>query len=236
MILCTGDLHGTNGFKRLKQLIDYDLTYEDYLIVVGDFGVIWHNVDPSDCSDKNQEGLKWLRENINCNILFIDGNHENFDRIEQYPIEEWNGGKVHRINDQVLHLGRGELFTIDGLSFFTLGGARSVDRGLRVAHKTWWEQEVPTQEELAYALDKFNNNKNRINYVLTHEAPFDVIPLMVTPVYQEPDYIFPQFLSCLYREIREFDNFKQWVFGHYHQDRSLDSRTRVIYNDIIELR
>lgn len=136
----------------------------------------------------------------------------------------------------MLHLRRGELFTIDGLNFFTLGGARSVDRGRRVAHKTWWKQEIPTQEELAYALDKFNNNKNRINYVLTHEAPFDVIPLMVAPVYQEPDYSFPQFLSCLYREIREFDNFKQWIFGHYHQDRGLDSRTRVIYNDIIELR
>ena len=74
MILCTGDLHGTNGFKRLKPLVNYDLTYEDYLIVVGDFGVIWHNMGQSHHPDKNQEGLKWLRENINCNILFIDGN------------------------------------------------------------------------------------------------------------------------------------------------------------------
>lgn len=30
--------------------------------------------------------------------------------LEEYPVEIWNGGKVHRINDSVIHLMRGQVF------------------------------------------------------------------------------------------------------------------------------
>lgn len=53
------------------------------------------------------------------------GNYENFDQLYNYPIEEWNGGKIHKINDSVFHLMRGQVFKIDGKSFFTFGGASS---------------------------------------------------------------------------------------------------------------
>ena len=42
-----------------------------------------------------------------------------------YPVEEWHGGKVHKIRDSVLHLMRGEIFDIDGKKFFAFGGAKS---------------------------------------------------------------------------------------------------------------
>lgn len=74
MILCTGDLHGTDGLRRLKKLKELKLTYDDFLIIAGDFGIIWHDLDKENYLDKNQEGLKWLLKNINCRILFIDGN------------------------------------------------------------------------------------------------------------------------------------------------------------------
>lgn len=74
--------------------------------------------------------------------LFIDGNHEYF-RTNDYhiqqkeykyctglmdlPVEEWHDGKVHKVSDSVIHLMRGQIFEINGLSFFTFGGARSHD-------------------------------------------------------------------------------------------------------------
>ena len=44
--------------------------------------------------------------------LYVDGNHENFDRLYGYPIENWQGGKVHKIRPSVLHLMRGQVFEI----------------------------------------------------------------------------------------------------------------------------
>ena len=49
------------------------------------------------------------------------GNHENFTRLYNYPIEEWHGGKVHKIRDSVLHLMRGEIFDIDNKKAFIFG-------------------------------------------------------------------------------------------------------------------
>ena len=37
-------------------------------------------------------------------IAFVDGTHENFDLLEQYPVQEWNGGTVHKLNENVYHL------------------------------------------------------------------------------------------------------------------------------------
>ena len=54
--------------------------------------------------------MKWLSEKP-WTTLFVDGNHENFDRLKNYPItEEW-GGKVQKIYDKVYHLMRGEIYT-----------------------------------------------------------------------------------------------------------------------------
>lgn len=59
--------------------------------------------------------------------MFVDGNHENFDKLYQYPEKDWHGGRVHEIRPNVLHLMRGHVFDIQGHSFFCMGGAMSHD-------------------------------------------------------------------------------------------------------------
>ena len=44
MIYLTGDLHGTNGIKRLKESTPH-LGPQDHLIVLGDFGCVWTDKD-----------------------------------------------------------------------------------------------------------------------------------------------------------------------------------------------
>lgn len=51
----------------------------------GDFGYIWSG------SAKENEELDILN-NYNCTILFIDGNHENFELLNKYLVKHWNGG------------------------------------------------------------------------------------------------------------------------------------------------
>ena len=93
--------------------------------------------------------------------------------IAEFPIEEWHGGKVrHIVRDKVILLERGQVFDINGKTFFTFWGASShdvqggilnrndcdfdyerrkaIDRGLpsRIVHESWWHQELPNEEEM----------------------------------------------------------------------------------------
>jgi len=238
MILNTGDLHGTDGLKRkFEKIKNLDLTYDDYIIVDGDFGIIWHDFDKVHYLDKNQEGLKWLLKNVKCRVLFIDGNHENFNRLNEYPISEWNGGKVHHINEQVIHLIRGQVFTIDGITIFTIGGARSTDKAYRTVNKSWWAAEEPTMEELEEYRLTFEANIDKIEYIISHETlamayPFvGVIEFMKKP----SEYFLPYWLDAIYTSIAGKEQFKKFIFGHMHEDKAIGSQIRAIYEDIIEL-
>ena len=120
-IYITGDLHGENNIHKItaKGLRDknLDLTEKDYLIICGDFGLVWHYPETKGYKT-DQYWLNWL---ANCpwTTLFIDGNHENFDLLETFPIEKWNGGNVqHIVRNKVIHLMRGQVFNIDGKSIF----------------------------------------------------------------------------------------------------------------------
>ena len=124
MIYITGDCHA--DFRRFDTDIfpeQNDMTKDDYVIICGDFGGIW---DKDKESSREKWWLDWL-EAKPYTTLFVDGNHENFDRLYEYPIEEWHGGKVHKIRESVIHLMRGQVFEIDGKKIFTFGGARSHD-------------------------------------------------------------------------------------------------------------
>ena len=85
-IFITGDTHG--DFTRFKKDIFYEraeLTKEDCVIITGDFGGIW------DGSANERYWLDWL-EKKPFTTLFVSGNHENYDLLAEYPVEEWCGG------------------------------------------------------------------------------------------------------------------------------------------------
>ena len=114
MIYITGDCH--QNFERFNASIfpeQKEMTKEDYDIICGDFGGVW-----SKDKESNEETM--LMDWLDCKsytTLFVDGNHENFDRLYQYPVEEWHGGKVHKIRPSVIHLMRGQIFDIEGKAF-----------------------------------------------------------------------------------------------------------------------
>ena len=83
-------------------------------------------------------------------IAFVDGNHENFDKLYEYPIVDFCGGKAHQVRKNIFHLIRGESFIIEGHSFFCFGGAYSRDKATRDPN-FWWPQELPNNEEYAHA-------------------------------------------------------------------------------------
>ena len=164
-IYITGDTHIPIDITKLNTHRWPDqklLTKKDYLIICGDFGLIWNwkktavsiPACPFDECWTGEEAYwyTWLN-NKPFTTLWVDGNHENYDRIKKYPVTEWHGGKVQKISDSIIHLMRGQIYTIDGKTFFTMGGAESHDRGIATGtekidtHKTWWKEERPYKKE-----------------------------------------------------------------------------------------
>ena len=111
-VYATGDTHG--NFLRFEEQYFPErkgMTRSDYVIICGDFGGIW-NGEPQDA-----ETLDHL-ETLPFTTLWVDGNHENFDEIYNYPVEMWHGGSIHRIRPHVIHLMRGQVFELEGYTFF----------------------------------------------------------------------------------------------------------------------
>lgn len=203
------DIHKINPDEFVEGL---NLKRDDYLIICGDFGCIW------DGASGDRFWLNWI-ETLPWTTLFIDGNHENFDVLYQYPVEEWHGGKVHRIRSNIYHLMRGEIYTLKNKTFFAFGGGYSHDRMLREEHKNWWKEEIPTQKECEHALQNLEAHQWKVDYVLSHDV-FTSHPL--SKKYESsfegygPDQAeLHQFLDQIEKKL----DYQVWFHGHYHTDQ-----------------
>ena len=96
------------------------MTKDDYVIICGDFGGVWNRFEEN---KYEKHWMDWLEKHP-FTTLFCEGNHENFDRLYNYPVEKWNGGNVHKIRPSVIHLMRGQVFQLCGKKFFVFGGAK----------------------------------------------------------------------------------------------------------------
>ena len=224
MIYITGDTHGSIDIRKLNKRYfdDSTLTKKDYLIICGDFGLVWDN------SPEEKYWLDWLNKK-NYTTLFVDGNHENHSPLNSYPIETWNGGKVHRIRDSILHLMRGQVFTIDSHTFFTMGGADSVDKDWRTPGISWWPEEMPSGEEYKEAILNLYNYENEVDYIITHTAPTSIVNQLI------PEIKPPDRLTDFLEDIKKSVKYKHWYFGHFHDDRDIDKKHTLLYYNIIPL-
>ena len=181
-----------------------------------------------DGTEKEQKLLDWYNDKP-WTTLFCDGNHENFDLLSKYPVEEWNGGKVHRIRPKVLHLMRGQVFTIEGKTFFVMGGASSIDKEYRTEGLNWWTEEIPSVREMEEGLANLGKVGYKVDYVITHSAPTTVLT-SINPTYKTD--AVTRYLETVRQNIK----FGWHYFGHYHIDKDfLNYKATCLYNNIIEI-
>lgn len=92
MIWVTGDIHGDPSRLSSRSFDEqefFEKQDENFVIILGDFGLVWNY-------EKESKTEKWWLDWLAAKpfyTLFISGNHENFDRLDKYPVSEWNGGK-----------------------------------------------------------------------------------------------------------------------------------------------
>ena len=229
MIFVTGDLHGANDIQKLDETHFPDqseMSKDDFLIISGDFGLVWNN------SEKESYWRNWLAER-NFTTLFVDGNHENHDLLDSYPVKMWKGGKVHFICDSIIHLMRGQIYQIEGLEFFTFGGGESIDKLGRTPGESWWAREMPSWVEYEEGLVNLEKHNWKVDFVITHECSEKIFTELTR--YGVGAFKYKNNLRTFFDELEEKVSFEKWFFGHYHDQGEIDNQHTLLYQKILRI-
>ena len=247
MIFITGDTHGdvrrfnNNSFYEQKEM-----TKDDYVIILGDFGMVW---DYSGESRYEKYWLDWLDKKP-FTTLFIDGNHENYDRLDAMEVEQWHGGKVHKVRPSVIHLMRGQVFDIEGLKVFTFGGASShdikdgvlesgdprikiwskdYDKLFRINKMSWWDRELPSEAEMEEGRQNLDKIDWTVDFILTHCTSASTTAVIGVGNYGQ------DILTKYLQEIKEKLTYKKWFFGHHHIDKVISAEEICLFEQIVQV-
>ena len=142
MIYLTGDIHA--NFRDYRLELMSHLKEDDIVIFLGDFGFNWNNTIMECFKDHFK---------FPCTVLFLSGNHENFDILNTLPTKEMFGGEVGIFCEGVYHLKTGEVYTIGNKKFLVFGGALSIDKEHRILGTSYWEEEIPSSQTYCKTLD-----------------------------------------------------------------------------------
>lgn len=233
----TGDCHGDfTRFYKLNQAVPEGETWG--VIILGDAGFnFWLS--------KSEQKMKKRLGHSYPNLIFycVRGNHEERpenlpDTIEVYDFNVqgwiWHDPQFPHIN----YFKDGETYHINGHKTLVIGGSYSIDKWYRLERQAkggyggWFKDEQLTREEMLQITEK--SRGHYFDFVLAHTCPLS---------YQPRDL----FLSCVDQNtvdnsmelwLEEFINqidFKYFLFGHYHADRVINDKARMLYYDILPL-
>ena len=225
------------------------MTKDDYVLILGDFG-IWDN------SKSEKYNLDWL-EKKPFTTLFVSGNHENYDILDGLQVEEWHGGRVHFIRPSVIHLMRGQIFDIENKTFFSFGGASSHDISdgilepadpdfkvkkkrldrkpyalYRINHVSWWERELPNEEEMKEGLRNLEKHQYKVDYIVTHSPCTSLLKQMDggSGLYQGDR------LTDYLQKIKQTVDYQCWLFGHMHCNQAFQwEHSFCLYEQIVRI-
>ena len=219
MICITGDVHGWEWrFDEERCPYLKKLGAGDFLIVAGDFGFVFLN-------DQRERKFLDSLAKLPYTVLFIDGNHENFDALFKYPLDMWNGGKVHIIRDNVLHLMRGQVYGIEGKKFFTFGGGYSIDKFLRREGVSWWKEEMPGLAEYEEGMRNLEKHGFKVDYIITHAAPESVMNMIF------PNHDPEKELNLYLERVKQATEFRHWYFAHLHMEEDYPGNFTMLYTN-----
>lgn len=259
MIAVLGDIHGY--FPILQQYTrEYDLK-DTHFILAGDCGVGFKtfkdDVNVYDYFNKmlklNNNHLYLVRGNHDMPAYFMKNPEQILNSVKDYPeklglesnlslssiqqkfidVKE-SFSNVHFVEDYTI-------LNLEDKNILCIGGAVSVDRGIRTAGKSYWTDEVVVYNE------EFLKNTQNINHVITHNAPTFANPTSkgtIVESYAIHDSTLikdlnaeRQLLTKIYHDLTFNGNeIESWIYGHFHSSSRMEwGNTKFILLGISEL-
>ena len=201
-ILLLGDTHGS--LRDFQAYAPY-IRDTDLVIQLGDFGFVWDD-------SERIEQLNALMEEVDVDLWWIDGNHENFDFLKMLFELTPDDTEPTRMTSRITYLPRGYRFELGGVKFMAFGGAVSIDKHRRTPYSSWWPQELITDEQVARVSDE------PVDILLSHDV-CSLTPslerLLTNPIRPESE------IECIDNRKRLGEVARRvtpWIniHGHYH--------------------
>ena len=127
---------------------------------------------------------------------------------------------------------RGQIFNLEGNTFFTFGGGESTDREMRREQGTWWSDEEPTALEMAEGAKILDEVGCKVDYFITHEPPSLVKSAMLL---RRGNTDRVNKLNGYFQEIGSACEFKHWYFGSLHEDRVITPHHTCVFKKMIKI-
>lgn len=221
--IITGDIHGTIDIEKVVRFFEEhdEFTEEDYLVICGDVGVCGFSAE-------REMKTRKILQNLPVTTLFVDGNHEHFEHLNAYSIEVWNGGKVHFVESNIIHLIRGQVYEINGVRLFSFGGAHSTDWMYRQEGISWFSEEIPSRKEYEEGWENLAAADFQVDYIVTHTAPREVAAAMGYGELSDEEVELRKYLQ----QVAENTEFEAWYFGHFHEDIEIEDVFCCLYDTL----
>jgi hypothetical protein len=172
-IVVAGDWHGDEEWavsviRRVPSLLAGES--QRLILHLGDFG-IWPDKAGQVYLDRVSEALA----RAGAELWFVDGNHEDFDQLDQLDRKPGPDGRV-TVVPRITHLPRGYRWSWQGLTWLACGGAVSLDRAVRVEGVDWWPQ-----EEITTAQEVTLSTSGHADVMVCHDCPSGVAHTFAHP-------------------------------------------------------
>lgn len=158
-------------------------------------------------------GFKYgfLKQYDSSQTYLLGGNHENYHEI------------IHQPN----YLGDYGRREINGVDFFFVRGAFSIDKQSRIPNLTWWTEEELNWAQCNDCITQYYLEKP--NIVLSHDCPSDISQEMFGY-----STVLETNTGKLLNELLNIHHPSIWIFGHHHQsaDKIIDGTRFVCLNEL----
>ena len=214
ILICLGDFGANFFFNHRDEKLKEKLGKYNftYFVIRGN-----HEQRPSFCEAENPE--LWHREVYFDNVVYVEN---------KYPYIKYAYDKP-------------AVYNINGYQTLVLPGAYSVDKYVRLQNGwSWFEQELPTEEEMNDGIKICEEKNNKFDLILSHTCPimFEPTDLFLSCVDQSMvDKTMERYLG----QIEYTVDYKTWLWGHYHAFRDYprtDRRKRIMLSageEVVEL-
>lgn len=88
---------------------------------------------------------------------------------------------------------------------------------------------MPSEAEYNQARSALDHVGWEVDYVITHCAPSSIVDQISNGAYRH------DLLTDFLEEIRVKGKFRYWLFGHYHDNRVLDDRYILLWEQIVQV-
>ena len=154
--------------------------------------------------------------------LVLPADEEYLDAVKAYHFFTMGGAKSHDTEDGILEPGAPD-FERKLLMLQRKPRAR-----YRINHISWWAQEMPSEEEYAEARKNLAKVDWAVDYVITHCAPTSIA--LMENRHNEADP-----LTDFLQEVKERAHYHYWLFGHYHDNRAIDEKHILLWEQIVQV-